>query len=70
MLPEVSLDDVPNLMGNHERFRVTGPITYIGQAAVRQDIDNLKAALEGKHVADAFVTAAQRRLLATTTATC
>ncbi len=57
MLPEVSLDDVPNLMGNHERFRVTGPITYTGQAAVQSDIDNLKAALTGKPVADAFVTA-------------
>jgi len=57
MLPGVSLDDVPNLMGNHERFRVTGPITYIGQAAIQRDTHNLRAALQGKNVADAFLTA-------------
>jgi 5-methyltetrahydropteroyltriglutamate--homocysteine methyltransferase len=58
MLPEVSLDDVPNLMGNHERFRVSGPITYTGQQAVERDIENLTAALHGHQVPDAFVTAA------------
>ena len=30
-----------------ERFRLTGPISYKGQAAVQHDIDTLKAALDG-----------------------
>lgn len=35
----------------------TGPIKYIGQADVQADIDNLKQALDGAAVEDAFVTA-------------
>ncbi len=35
----------------------TGPVKYIGQAEVKADIDNLKQALAGTSVADAFVTA-------------
>jgi 5-methyltetrahydropteroyltriglutamate--homocysteine methyltransferase len=57
MPPEVDISDVPNRPGNYERFRVVAPITYIGQAAVQQDIDNLKGALRGATVSDAFVTA-------------
>jgi 5-methyltetrahydropteroyltriglutamate--homocysteine methyltransferase len=34
----------------------TGPIAYTGQAAVRADLDNLKAALKGVTVAEVFVT--------------
>ncbi|HEX5421681.1 MAG TPA: cobalamin-independent methionine synthase II family protein [Gammaproteobacteria bacterium] len=34
-----------------------GPITYTGQAAIETDISNLKAALEGLDVADAFLPA-------------
>jgi 5-methyltetrahydropteroyltriglutamate--homocysteine methyltransferase len=34
----------------------TGPIAYTGHAAVRADLDNLKAALKGVSVAEAFVT--------------
>ena len=34
----------------------TGPITYTGQAAVRTDIANLKAALQGENVVEAFMT--------------
>jgi 5-methyltetrahydropteroyltriglutamate--homocysteine methyltransferase len=33
------------------RSFVTGPLKYIGQEAVKADIDNLKAAIEGKDVA-------------------
>jgi 5-methyltetrahydropteroyltriglutamate--homocysteine methyltransferase len=36
----------------------TGQITYTGQAALQQDIDNFKAALAGVEVAEAFMTAA------------
>ena len=35
----------------------TGPIKYAGYALVRRDIANFKAALEGRDVADAFMTA-------------
>lgn len=35
----------------------TGPITYIGQAEVKRDIDNLRSALDGKDASDAFITA-------------
>jgi 5-methyltetrahydropteroyltriglutamate--homocysteine methyltransferase len=35
----------------------TGPITYKGQAALQNDIDNFKAALKGVDAADAFIPA-------------
>jgi 5-methyltetrahydropteroyltriglutamate--homocysteine methyltransferase len=35
----------------------TGPITYKGQEALQTDIDNLKAALQGVHVEEAFMPA-------------
>ena len=57
MLPEVSIDELPNLPGNYERFRVVGPVSYTGQAAVQHDIATLKAAASGLHVADMFMTA-------------
>ena len=57
MLPEVDISDVPNRPGNHERFRVVAPVSYKGQAAVKEDIDNLKSASRGLPVADVFMTA-------------
>lgn len=36
----------------------TGPIRYVGQELLREDIANLKAALQGASVAEAFMTAA------------
>ena len=57
MLPEVSIDDLPNRPGNYERFTVVGPITYQGQSSVQRDVDNLHAALNGLAYADAFLTA-------------
>src|SRR5690349_16916648 len=35
----------------------TGPIKYVGQQQVKADIDYLKAAIAGRKVEDAFVTA-------------
>jgi 5-methyltetrahydropteroyltriglutamate--homocysteine methyltransferase len=35
----------------------TGPIAYRGQAAIRQDIDNLKSAMGGLNIAEAFMPA-------------
>jgi 5-methyltetrahydropteroyltriglutamate--homocysteine methyltransferase len=35
----------------------TGPVKYVGHAAIKRDIDNLKAALAGVRAEDAFMTA-------------
>jgi 5-methyltetrahydropteroyltriglutamate--homocysteine methyltransferase len=35
----------------------TGPVKYVGHAAIKRDIDNLKAALGGTRAEDAFMTA-------------
>ena len=43
--------------GGMKALVCTGPIKYIGQADVAADIDNLKKALNGTPVEDAFVTA-------------
>ena len=37
------------------RLLFTGPITYVGQAAAKLDIDNLKAAVAGARVEEAFM---------------
>ena len=37
------------------RTTVTGPITYVGQAELKRDLDNFGAALAGHDFADAFV---------------
>jgi 5-methyltetrahydropteroyltriglutamate--homocysteine methyltransferase len=39
------------------RLACTGPVAYVGQDAVRTDIENLKAALRGRTVADVFIPA-------------
>jgi 5-methyltetrahydropteroyltriglutamate--homocysteine methyltransferase len=57
MYPDVSMEEVANAPAIVERFRVTGPITYKGQSAVQEDIDVLKAALDGLTITDAFITA-------------
>lgn len=41
-----------------KRYACTGPVRYVGHAALGRDIDDLKAALEGVKVAEAFMTAA------------
>lgn len=46
----------PDLLGGRQIVCV-GPLTYIGHEAVRADIENLKAALAGKQVEEAFLTA-------------
>jgi 5-methyltetrahydropteroyltriglutamate--homocysteine methyltransferase len=39
------------------RFVCTGPVTYVGHARVQADIDNLRSALAGVRVAEAFLPA-------------
>jgi 5-methyltetrahydropteroyltriglutamate--homocysteine methyltransferase len=43
----------------------TGPLSYVGEAEVERDIANLRAALEGQPVTEAFLTAASPGLVAT-----
>ena len=52
---EPSLRQSPNAAA--PRFVCTGPISYIGHARVRADIDNLNAALGGVHAVEAFLPA-------------
>nr|WP_047166047.1 cobalamin-independent methionine synthase II family protein [Sphingomonas sp. Y57] len=40
------------------RVRVAAPISYVGQAALQRDLDNYKAALEGKDFVEAFMPSA------------
>ncbi len=40
-----------------QAFGCTGPVRYVGQEAVQTDIANLKAAMQGKNVTEAFITA-------------
>ena len=39
------------------RLACTGPVTYVGHAAVRTDIENLKSAIAGRAVTGAFIPA-------------
>jgi len=57
MPPDVDISNVPNLPGNHQNYRLTGPITYTGQAAIQHDIERLKAAMagHGSNFVDAFI---------------
>jgi 5-methyltetrahydropteroyltriglutamate--homocysteine methyltransferase len=57
MDPEFDMSELPNVPGNFERFRVTGPIHYRGNEAIQKEISRLKAALNDHEIADAFVTA-------------
>jgi 5-methyltetrahydropteroyltriglutamate--homocysteine methyltransferase len=55
MPPEVDISSVPNLPGNHQNYRVVGPITYTGQAAIKRDIQLLRSAMTGHKFVDAFI---------------
>jgi 5-methyltetrahydropteroyltriglutamate--homocysteine methyltransferase len=40
-----------------KRWACTGPVTYVGEEALRHDLDNLRAALDGARVVEAFLPA-------------
>jgi len=50
-------DKTQGFVGTKGNWTCTGPITYRGQALIRRDIDNLKAALGGVDVTEAFMAA-------------
>jgi 5-methyltetrahydropteroyltriglutamate--homocysteine methyltransferase len=52
---EPMLRESPNAAA--PRFVCTGPVSYVGQARVQADIDNLKTALAGLQVEEAFLPA-------------
>jgi 5-methyltetrahydropteroyltriglutamate--homocysteine methyltransferase len=52
---EPTLRQSPNAAA--PRFVCAGPVTYVGQARVQADIENLKTALAGRRVEEAFIPA-------------
>jgi 5-methyltetrahydropteroyltriglutamate--homocysteine methyltransferase len=44
-------------------LKCTGPIEYVGQAALQSDIDNLKAAVAAQHVEEAFMPSMAPRIV-------
>lgn len=50
-------DKTQGFVGTKGNWTCTGPISYRGQALIRRDIDNLKAALGGVDVTEAFMAA-------------
>ena len=57
MWPQIDMTEVADQPAIVERFNITGPIQYKGQAYVRNDIDTLKSAVQGLAVSDVFITA-------------
>ena len=55
--PEFYQSQMGSVSASHARLVCTGPVTYKGEAALRTDLDNLKAALAGVNVAEVFVPA-------------
>ena len=55
--PEFYQTQMGSVSASHARLVCTGPVTYQGEAALKTDLDNLKAALEGVNVAEVFVPA-------------
>jgi 5-methyltetrahydropteroyltriglutamate--homocysteine methyltransferase len=51
----LSAGAAPNTAIGASHMKCTGPITYAGQALLQRDIDNLKAAAQGKGFADLFM---------------
>ena len=57
MWPQIDMTEVADQPAIVERFKVTGPIQYTGQAYVQNDIETLKSAVQGLDVSDVFITA-------------
>ena len=55
--PEFYQTQMGSVSASHARLVCTGPVTYQGEAALKTDLANLKAALEGVNVAEVFVPA-------------
>src|SRR3954454_19690697 len=53
--PEFYAPQLANVHTRHTHYLCTGPVRYRGGKALQTDLDNLKAALNGLDVADAFV---------------
>jgi len=53
--PEFYAPQLANVHTKHAHYLCTGPVKYRGGQALKTDLDNLKAALKGVDVTDAFV---------------
>lgn len=54
---EATVRDASSEARRAPRLACTAPVRYVGQHAVRTDVENLRAALKGRAVADAFIPA-------------
>ena len=55
--PDFYAPQLTNVHTRHKHLICTAPVTYRGAAELKTDLDNLKAALKGVNVAEAFVPA-------------
>jgi 5-methyltetrahydropteroyltriglutamate--homocysteine methyltransferase len=53
--PEFYAPQLANVHTKHAHFVCSGPVKYRGSQALKTDLDNLKAALQGVDVTDAFI---------------
>jgi 5-methyltetrahydropteroyltriglutamate--homocysteine methyltransferase len=53
--PDFYRPQLANVHTKHTHFLCTGPLAYSGERALKTDLENLKAALKGVDVTDAFV---------------
>jgi 5-methyltetrahydropteroyltriglutamate--homocysteine methyltransferase len=53
--PDFYRPQLANVHTKHTHFLCTGPVAYSGERALKTDLENLKAALKGVDVTDAFV---------------
>ena len=53
--PDYYKPQLANVHTRHTHYLCTGPVKYRGAEALKADLDNLKAALAGTNVVDAFV---------------
>ena len=57
MPSEVHLEDLPNVPGNYQRYRVVGEVSYAGEDAIARELETLKTAVSGLPFADVFMPA-------------
>ena len=56
MPPEIDLTELPDHYGNPQRFKLTGPVKYIGQDIIKNEAKRLKQAADQLGLEEAFLT--------------
>jgi 5-methyltetrahydropteroyltriglutamate--homocysteine methyltransferase len=57
LFPDFYQDELANRWGGRPQLACTGPVTYVGQALLQTDFDNLNAALKGAKYEEAYMPA-------------